>query len=126
MVELASGKPLFPAECERELLQLMMQVKGRVPEEMLEKSIKKNKFFSQGLILPDKYGNILQPGSKKLEEIIEGETIFLDFIEGCLEWDPAFRMTAQQALDHPWLRQEEKSKKAQILKLLRRSKFFKK
>ena len=127
LAELATGKPLFPAECERELLQMIMQVKGSVPEDMLEKSIKRNKFFANGSIIPDKYGNVLQPGSKRLDEVVEDDVLFQDFLEGCLEWDPSKRMTPQLALLHPWLKQEEKlSKKSNIIKLLRRSKFFKK
>ena len=127
LAELANGKPLFPAECERELLQLMMQVKGKVPDEMIDKSIKRNKFFVNGNIVPDKYGNVLEPGALLFSEAINGEKLFVELVGKCLEWNPISRITPQEALEHPWILADEPKtlKKSQILKLLRRTKFFK-
>lgn len=32
------------------------------------------------------------------------DTLFVDFIRRCLEWDPNTRLTPSAALRHPWLR----------------------
>lgn len=127
LAELANGKPLFPAECERELLQLIMQIKGKVPDEMIEKSIKRNKFFVNGSIVPDNYGNVLEPGCIKFTEVIKGEKLFVELVGKCLEWNPVYRITPQEALEHPWITADEPKtmKKSEILKLLQRTKFFK-
>nr|XP_045620528.1 dual specificity tyrosine-phosphorylation-regulated kinase 2-like [Procambarus clarkii] len=46
------------------------------------------------------------PGSKSLQTALKGcnDPLFLDFIQRCLDWDPATRMTPSQALRHGWLR----------------------
>ncbi|KPP61894.1 dual specificity tyrosine-phosphorylation-regulated kinase 2-like [Scleropages formosus] len=45
------------------------------------------------------------PGSKKWTAALKGcdDPLFLEFLKQCLEWDPSLRMTALQALHHPWL-----------------------
>lgn len=127
LVELANGKPLFPADCERELLQLIMQVKGFVPPDMLSQSIRKNKFFNQGEILPDKHGNIRKPLSLKFSEMVPGDYLFLDFVEKCLEWEPWKRMTPEEALEHSWIKThdtENMLEKSLPSRLLRRKPFL--
>lgn len=111
LAELELGQPLFPANCEVELLQMMMQVKGLVPAEMLAQAIKKAKFFNQGEMLPSKSGKILKPMTKSLSDYFKGKEVFGDFIERCLEWDPSKRLKPDEALLHPWLESEKSSKK---------------
>jgi dual specificity tyrosine-phosphorylation-regulated kinase 2/3/4 len=49
----------------------------------------------------------------------EDET-FLDFVEGCLEWDPEQRLTPEEALMHDWVQkalieaQQESEKQKQM------------
>jgi serine/threonine protein kinase len=33
------------------------------------------------------------------------DVVFIDFVERCLCWDPAKRMTPQEALQHEWITQ---------------------
>ncbi|KAK2727175.1 dual specificity tyrosine-phosphorylation-regulated kinase 2-like isoform X1 [Artemia franciscana] len=39
-----------------------------------------------------------------LSDMSEDETLFMDFINRCLDWDPQTRMTPEEALRHSWLR----------------------
>jgi hypothetical protein len=32
-----------------------------------------------------------------------GDALFLDLLAGCFAWDPAARLTPEQALQHPWI-----------------------
>jgi len=47
IAELTTGRPLFPAIDENELLELFIMVIGIPPPEMIEKAKKKNKFFDK-------------------------------------------------------------------------------
>lgn len=55
LAELKTGRPLFPAIDEQELLELIVMMIGSPSEEMLKKAKKKNKFFDkQGLLIKSK------------------------------------------------------------------------
>lgn len=47
LAELKTGRPLFPAIDEQELLELIVMMIGSPSEEMLKKAKKKNKFFDK-------------------------------------------------------------------------------
>jgi serine/threonine protein kinase len=47
LAELTTGRPLFPALDENELLELFIMMIGLPPREMIDKAKKKNKFFDQ-------------------------------------------------------------------------------
>ena len=53
VAELTTGRPLFPAVDENELLELFIMMIGLPSNEMIEKSKKRNKFF-------DKDGKIIR------------------------------------------------------------------
>lgn len=46
------------------------------------------------------------PGSKSLKKALKGcdDPLFMNFLCGCLEWDPELRMTPAAALKHSWFR----------------------
>lgn len=95
LVELLTKKPLFQADSEVELLEKIVKVRGKVPEDLWQNASKKNIFFEKVL------GNCeIQAICEPLKDDLE----FGDFIEKCLEWDPAKRITPEEALAHPWLR----------------------
>ncbi|PIK33086.1 putative dual specificity tyrosine-phosphorylation-regulated kinase 4-like, partial [Apostichopus japonicus] len=49
-------------------------------------------------------GKKRKPNSKDLRYAIKTtDSLFLDFISRCLEWDPLERMTPDQALQHDWI-----------------------
>ena len=125
VAELGIGRPLFPAACEKELLQLIMQIKGEVPGEMLGKSLRRNHFFNKGEVIPDALGNVKEPLSVRLREVLPGGEVFVDFIEKCLEWDPDVRMNPEQALQHPWFSETEDQVKPKYYKIVRTAKKYK-
>jgi dual specificity tyrosine-phosphorylation-regulated kinase 2/3/4 len=53
--------------------------------------------------LQDSKGVTREPGSKKLEEVLD-DNDFADFISRCLEWDAGKRMTPTEGLSHKWLK----------------------
>jgi len=125
LAELLTGYPLFPGEDESDQLATMMEVLGMPPAKMLQNCKRHRMFFSSkghprycsltqnsdgttsysgGRSRRGKYRG--PPESKELSRALRGcdDLLFLDFLQRCLEWDPAQRMTPPQALRHGWLR----------------------
>lgn len=53
VTELCTGRPLFPAIDENELIEFYALVIGLIPTDMVSRAKKKNKFF-------DRYGKIIK------------------------------------------------------------------
>lgn len=52
-------------------------------------------------------GKIRQPGSKSLWGVLRCQDPgFVDLLEKCLRWNPAERITPEQALAHPWMQEQ--------------------
>lgn len=125
LTELLTGYPLFPGEDEGDQLACMMEVLGMPPQKLLDSSKRGRTFFSSkghpryctlttnpdgsysytgGRSRRGKFRG--QPASKELSRALKGcdDPLFLDFLQQCLHWDPAVRLTPPQALRHPWLR----------------------
>jgi dual specificity tyrosine-phosphorylation-regulated kinase 2/3/4 len=125
LAELLTGYPLFPGEDEGDQLATMMEVLGMPPQKMLENCKRHRMFFSSKG--HPRYCTLSQnpdgttsysggrsrrgkfrgpPESKEMSRALRGceDPLFLDFLQRCLEWDPAIRMTPAQALRHGWLR----------------------
>ncbi len=125
LAELLTGYPLFPGEDEGDQLATMMEVLGMPPQKMLDNCKRQRMFFSSkghprfctltqnpdgttsysgGRSRRGKFRG--PPESKELSRALRGcdDPLFLDFLQRCLEWDPATRMTPAQALRHGWLR----------------------
>lgn len=108
LVELDCGSPLFPAKNERDLMLYQLALLGLPSEELLAKAMRAHDFFSGTvpLMSKDKKDRVHPVGSKSLSDVCKNQDpLFLDFIDRCLRWNPAERMTPQQALTHPWLQQ---------------------
>lgn len=125
LAELLTGYPLFPGEDEADQLACTMEILGMPPQRLLDSCKRTRTFFSSRnhpryctvSTNPDgtvqygsgrsKRGKIRgPPGSKDLSKALKGcdDPLLLDFLQRCLEWDPAVRMTPPQALRHGWLR----------------------
>lgn len=49
-------------------------------------------------------GKMRHPGAKSLWSVLRcKDSGFVDLLEGCLRWDPAERMTPEEAMAHPWM-----------------------
>ncbi|KAM4699876.1 dual specificity tyrosine-phosphorylation-regulated kinase 3 [Discoglossus pictus] len=124
LVELLTGYPLFPGEDEGDQLACMMELLGAPPPKLLEQAKRAKNFVnSKGYpryctvtTLPNgtavlngsrsRRGKMRgAPGSKDWVQALKGceDTLFIEFLKGCLNWDPAARMTPSQALRHQWI-----------------------
>jgi serine/threonine protein kinase len=49
-------------------------------------------------------GKMRHPGAKNLWSVLRcKDPGFVDLLECCLRWDPAERMTPEEAMNHPWV-----------------------
>ncbi len=102
--ELATGRPLFPAHNELELLDMIQQRIGQLPIWMTQACSKKRMFF-------DSNNNLLKHNrsrSKKqtLKELLRDEDPdLIKFLEHCLVIEPSKRLKASDGLRHPWIKQ---------------------
>lgn len=110
LAELARGRPLFPAESERHLLALQMELLGVPPNIVLARSPKKSLFFDslgQPRIVVNSRGRPAYPGSSSLQNVLQDwDTEFVDLVSRCLDWNPLTRLNPDDALRHPWLNQD--------------------
>ncbi|KAF7730678.1 hypothetical protein EC973_001627 [Apophysomyces ossiformis] len=110
--ELYTGLPLFPGENEQEQLACIMEIMGVPDQYLIERSSRKKLFFDSNdnpRIFTNSRGKKRRPGSKTLAHALRcNDTLFLDFIERCLEWDPERRITPAEALQHEWIVQNSK------------------
>ncbi len=107
LAELYTGYPIFPGENEQEQLACIMEVFGPPEKHLIEKSSRKKLFFdSMGkprLSVSSK-GRRRRPSSKDLRQALKcDDEAFLDFIARCLRWDPARRLTPQEASIHEFI-----------------------
>ena len=130
--ELMLGLPLFPAETERHLICLINQMLGPFPENMIQATERHDELFmpddtlkSPELICQENGETFteFQPYfvQERLEDIvinfsfapdlteeqvaeeIRTRQIFIDFLSSLLKLDPDERLTAEQALQHPFM-----------------------
>lgn len=122
LAELYSGYPLFPGENEQEQLACIMEIMDVPHIALVEKSSRRKLFFDalgQPRIVANSKGKKRYPRTKTLEQALgrkhqhntatnkmtEGTfALFVDFLQQCLQWDPARRITPDQAFHHPWIR----------------------
>nr|CAD7438693.1 unnamed protein product [Timema bartmani] len=107
------GYPLFPGENEVEQLACIMEVLGPPPKEVIANASRRRLFFEPYCVADSKgnprcvtnsKGRKRKPGSKDLSLAIRcNDTIFVDFIARCLEWDAKKRLTPDDALRHEFL-----------------------
>lgn len=125
LAELLTGYALFPGEDESDQLACIIELLGMPPQKLLDQSKRTKNFFSaKGYprycsveTLDD--GRVIlgpgtsrqgkergPPGSKSLRKALKGcdDPLFMNFLCGCLEWDPEYRMTPAAALKHSWFR----------------------
>lgn len=125
LAELLTGHALFPGENEADQLACIIEVLGMPPKDFLKNARRTKVFFNpegypryctvrnlaDGMVVlkggQSRHGKPRgPPGSKNLSRALDScrDALFLNFIRGCLEWDPEKRLTPAEALKHPWLR----------------------
>jgi len=111
LVELITGRPIFAAKNERDLLLYHMEVCGIPPARVLERASRASEFFVRdgeggyrSNATADRKGRTRLPGTRSLRSILQcDDADLIDFLERCFEWDPAKRITPEEALAHPFL-----------------------
>jgi dual specificity tyrosine-phosphorylation-regulated kinase 2/3/4 len=110
IIEIIIGKPLFPGDNEREVLEMLMEVLGPVPQAMRQTGSRKKDFFNaEGkFIRGQRKGEIRRIGSSSLESVTHiNDLLLIDLLKKCLTWEQENRITAQDALSHPWFSVKE-------------------
>jgi dual specificity tyrosine-phosphorylation-regulated kinase 2/3/4 len=110
VAELVNGRPLFEGDCDTDQLLAIMEVLGQPPRHLLESSQHMHKFYrtmTEPIILPNKQGYLRKPASTDLATVIKSDdSLLIDFVAKCLEWDALTRQTADEARRHPWLAED--------------------
>lgn len=113
--ELITGRPLFAGEDENEQMSLYISVLGPPPESLLKKATRKEHFFDENgkpINKPNSKGRIHLPLSRSLKALLKtDDDQLIDLILGCLKWVPEERLTAEQIVQHPWLKNAQKNQK---------------
>lgn len=125
LAELYTGYALLPGEDESDQLACIIELLGMPPQKLLDQSKRAKVFISakgyprycsvetldDGTIklasgLSRRGKERRPPGAKELKTALKGcdDNLFLNFLRGCLEWDPELRMTPSTALKHAWFR----------------------
>lgn len=117
--ELATGFPLFMTQEDLEHLAMMEQVLGPIPERLVHEcgQLRRRFFFRTRLDWPrGPYKENMVANVRKLTKLkwmikeLVDESMkaytdsFLDLMQGLLTYDPEKRLTANQALKHPFFR----------------------
>eukprot|EP01083_Nonionella_stella_P053820 142217_1 len=107
LAELFTGYPLFPGENESEQIQAIMEVFGTPPRHLLDAASRRKNFFDSDYtprLAPNSRGVIRRPSTKDLASSLRcTSSAFVQFLTGCLQWDPRDRFTPQEALSHAWI-----------------------
>jgi dual specificity tyrosine-phosphorylation-regulated kinase 2/3/4 len=108
VVELMTGKPLFPADDELELLAMIAEIFGNPPLAFIAAGRRKGDFFDARLNLKAGKGRARRQGSVSFANVIScSDPKLIDFLAKCLAWEPDARLTAEKGLAHPWLHSTE-------------------
>lgn len=109
LAELYTGYPLFPGENEVEQLACIMEILGKPPSGVLEPAGRKRLFFdSKGnpRSMTNSKGKKRQVNGKELSAALKtNDSLFVDFLNRCLDWDPATRLTPDEAFQHEWIQE---------------------
>ncbi|XP_075928843.1 uncharacterized protein LOC142930394 [Petromyzon marinus] len=101
--ELVTGHHLFKRKLGCHHLERVIEILGVPPMTVIVTSkAKLISFGHMGEIFVK--NNKVTPESLPLNEVLGTENIhFLNFIKGCLTWDPMWRFTPEDALEHEWM-----------------------
>ncbi|KAI8639163.1 kinase-like domain-containing protein [Parasitella parasitica] len=109
IAELYTGVPIFPGENEQEQLACIMEVLGVPDQELIQMSERRNLFFDrrgEPRVVCNSRGKKRRAGTKSLNQALRcNDTLFLDFIQQCFQWDPTKRLSPEKAFQHEWILQ---------------------
>ncbi|KAK8840964.1 hypothetical protein M9Y10_027798 [Tritrichomonas musculus] len=119
IAELFVGKPLFPATNEIDLLYRFIETLGAPPQSVIQmlsdfnpKATKnsktkvtasRNRFFSEDGKLANLEEQPVPMRTRLTTFLKSSDTMMIDFLTKCLEWDKTKRLSAAKLLKHPWI-----------------------
>ncbi|DAZ97155.1 TPA: hypothetical protein N0F65_004769 [Lagenidium giganteum] len=117
LVELFTGHPIFAGENEAEQVACIMEFFGPPPTAFLLKCKRRKQFFDeeeinsttrsatfQPLPFVNSRGRKRVPSSRNFKTVLRCEDdAFVNFLKRCFTWEPALRMSPEQALQDPWI-----------------------
>lgn len=107
LAELFTGYPIFPGENETEQLACIMEVFGPPGQDLVARSSRRKLFFDgrgNPRVSVSSKGRRRRVGSKTLNQVLKCEDdAFLDFLTGCLKWDPSKRLKPEEGVLHPFI-----------------------
>jgi len=106
LVELFTGKPVFPGESEHEQLLIIMEYLGYPPAYLMPQASRSHLFFKGDSTLKTYTvkGKKRFPGTKNLRDFIKcSNEAYIDLIVRCFDWDPQKRIKPNEALNHPFI-----------------------
>lgn len=108
--ELITGKPLFPGTDEAEQLEMYMEVFGLPSREIIDFSKRRNYFFDSSYtpLVRSQARRKRKVGSLPFKDIIKSnDPLLIDLLEKCFVWNQNIRITADEALKHPFFTVKE-------------------
>lgn len=105
LAELYTGRPLFPGENEADQMRMFVEVLGKPSDRYIQMAPRGREFYERGELKSVCFGRHRKIIRNRPLECILGckDRTFVDFIKKCLAWDVNERLTAETALDHPWM-----------------------
>jgi len=110
VAELWTGRVLFQKDSLATLLARVTGILGEIDDDLLDRGRYSHRFFTKQKILYDRMADddrhfvyIFPKRTSLKHRLGTDDELFLDFCRGLLTVDPAKRLTASQALKHPWL-----------------------
>lgn len=104
--EMFRGSEFIFGEAEADQFAAIMENIGLPPVQLIERSTRR-KVYYEAVCYVTKKGFARRPYRKSISTTLLLETpehdMFLDFLTRLLQWDPSDRMSAGQALNHPWI-----------------------
>ncbi|XP_044463999.1 serine/threonine-protein kinase AFC3 isoform X2 [Mangifera indica] len=113
LIELCTGEALFQTHENLEHLAMMERVLGPIPEHMIRRARGSEKYFRRGSRLNWPEGAVSRESIRAVRKldnlknmvslhVDSSRSTFIDLLHGLLKFDPLERLTARQALNHPF------------------------
>jgi len=107
LVELSTGRPLFPAHSEKELIAMQVEYLGLPPTAVIRDGNRAHRYFTADGHLrqvTDRKGRPRGVTNRSLLQLLGSDrNQLVDFVGRCLVWDPLMRMTPREASRHPYI-----------------------
>ncbi|XP_041022487.1 serine/threonine-protein kinase AFC3-like isoform X2 [Juglans microcarpa x Juglans regia] len=118
LIELCSGGALFQTHENLEHLAMMERVLGPLPEHMVKRADRgAEKYFRRGSRLNWPEGAVSRESIRAVnklyclkdlvsQHVVSSRSSLTDLLQGLLKYDPSERLTARQALSHPFFQNQ--------------------